>query len=283
MAKIIWLASYPKSGNTWMRIFIANYLSDLLQPININSLTDMLASERIWFDEWVGIESSALDKATVNRLRPDVYRCMALEMQETLYIKVHDAWMCTDQGVGLFPSDVTAGVIYILRNPLDMAASCAQHWRLSIEQAVDILCDPCFALSRSEGVMSNQLYQLLGTWSDHVKSWLDESGLSVHLVRYEDLKRDPEGFFGEVVRFCGLPWDAERVSRAVAFSDFSELQGQEQSNDFRERITDAPFFRRGQVGSWREELPSHLVQRLIDVHGETMRRFGYVDADGHPV
>jgi hypothetical protein len=123
----------------------------------------------------------------------------------------------------------------------------------------------------------------MGTWSDHVTSWLDRSGLPVHLVRYEDLKRDPERFFGEVVRFCGLPLDMERVSRAVAFSEFSELRGQEQSNDFCERLSQTPFFRKGQAGSWREELPADLVQRLIDIHGETMRRFGYLDENNQPV
>jgi hypothetical protein len=166
-----------------------------------------------------------------------------------------------------------------------MAASCANHWGLSVEQAVENLCDPDHILARSLGGISDQLFQRMGSWSGHVKSWLDVSDLPVHLVRYEDLKLDPEVFFGEVVRFCNLPWDAERVKRAVAFSDFSELQRQEKSNDFRERPPRAlgAFFRKGQAGSWREELPAQLVQRLIDVHGATMRRFGYLDENGQPV
>jgi len=286
MAKIFWLASYPKSGNTWMRILLTNYLRNASEPADINSTKyGTIASSRIWFDEWAGVEASALDDATIERLRPGVYRCMAREEQETLYMKVHDTWSRTDRGEGLFPADVTGGVIYILRNPLDMAASCANHWGLSVERAVDVLCDPDYALSRTLGGMTDQLHQRMGSWSSHAASWLDESGLSVHLVRYEDLKHDPEGFFGEVVRFCGLPWDAERVSRAVAFSDFSELQRQENAKGFSEQSPKAPglFFRRGQSGAWREELPTHLVQRLIDVHGETMRRFGYLDENNQPV
>ena len=131
--------------------------------------------------------------------------------------------------------------------------------------------------------MSSQLQQEIGTWADHVRSWLDESGLPVHLVRYEDLKRAPAVYFGQVLRFCGLPMDSERVNRAVSFSNFSELREQEKSNDFCERLTQTPFFRKGQAGSWREELPPHLVQRLIDVHGETMHRFGYLDENNQPV
>ena len=97
------------------------------------------------------------------------------------------------------------------------------------------------------------------------------------------MRRDPETFFGEVVNFCQMPWDGERVSRAVAFSDFSELKKQEQTQDFCERLSQTPFFRRGQAGGWREELSDDLVQRLIDVHGETMRRFGYLDENNQPV
>lgn len=286
MVKIFWLASYPKSGNTWMRILLNNYLRNAPEPTDINKLQGgAIASARLWFDEWAGVEAAALDDATIERLRPGVYRCIARDEQETLYMKVHDAWGRTDRGEGLFPADVTGGVIYILRNPLDMAASCAHHWGLSVEQAVENLCNPDYASSRSLGDMTDQLRQKMGSWSSHVQSWLDESDLPVHLVRYEDMKRDPEAFFGEVVRFCGLPWDAERVSRAVAFSDFSELQRQENAKGFNERSPKAPglFFRRGQAGSWREELPAHLVQRLIDVHGETMRRFGYLDENNQPV
>jgi len=286
MTRIIWLASYPKSGNTWMRILLTNYLRNTTEPADINKMEGgPIASARVWFDEWAGVESSALDDALIERLRPGVYRCMAREEQETIYMKVHDAWGCTDQGEGLFPADVTRGVVYVLRNPLDMAASCAHHWGVDIEQAVNDLCNHEFALARSIGDMADQLKQKLGSWSGHVRSWFDEAGLPVHLVRYEELKRDPELFFGEVVRFCGLPWDAERVRRAVAFSDFSELQRQEKANDFRERSVKSPgpFFRRGEAGSWREELPAHLVQRLIEVHGETMRRFGYLDQNNQPV
>ena len=286
MAEIFWLASYPKSGNTWVRVLLTNYARDVETPAEINKLdTSAIASSRTWFDEWAGIEASALDDEVIERLRPDVYRCMAREERQTIYMKVHDAWSRTDAGEGLFPPDVTAGVVYILLNPLDMAASCAHHWGLDQEPAVANLCDPQYTISRSLGGMADQLRQRLGSWTTHVKSWLDESDLPVHLVRYEDLRHDPVAAFGGVVRFCGLPQEEDRVRKAVAFSSFDELQRQEREKGFNERSVKAPggFFRRGEAGSWREELPQHLVQQLIDVHGETMRRFGYLDEYYNPV
>ena len=85
------------------------------------------------------------------------------------------------------------------------------------------MCNHGFAATRSLGGLSDQLRQRMLSWSGHVRSWMDESGLPVHMVRYEDLHRNTEATFCEVVRFCGLPYDEARVLKAVAFSDFHEL------------------------------------------------------------
>jgi hypothetical protein len=150
---------------------------------------------------------------------------------------------------------------------------------------VENLCAPAFAVARSRDGLADQLRQKLRCWTGHAQSWLEESGLRIHLVRYEDLRRDPEAVFGGVVRFCGLPWDAARVRKAVTFSAFSGLRDQEQTHGFRERPlrSSGPFFRGGKSGSWRDELPLNLAEQLIQTHGASMRRFGYLDANHQPI
>lgn len=286
MASIYWLASYPKSGNTWMRIFLTNYQRDSECPADINELEGgPIASSRAWFDEWAGIEASALDDRLIAHVRPDVYRCMARAEAKPLFMKVHDSWSLTDRGDGLFPADVTEGVIYIIRNPLDMAASCSNHWGVDIEKAVANLCDPDYALARSLGGLSDQLRQDMGTWSNHVVSWVYSAGLPVLTVRYEDLRRDALNTFGKVVRFCNFDYDEKRLRKAIDFSDFAELKKQEKERGFRESSLVAPeaFFRKGKAGGWRDELSEELVGRIIEVNGETMRRFGYLDDYYQPI
>jgi aryl sulfotransferase len=273
---IVWLASYPKSGNTWLRVLLTNYQSDASEPADINKLSGgPIAGARRNFDEWAGVEGSALDANVIDRLRPEVYRRLARDADETLFVKVHDAWMRVDTGEPMFPADVTLGVVYIIRNPLDLAASCAHHWGTSIAAAVETLCDG--AGSPTKCNLTGQLRQRLGSWGEHVRSWVDDSGTPLHVVRYEDLSIDPCGFFGGVVKFCGLDYDEDLVKKAVAFSSFGELQRQEASSGFQERSPAAPggFFRRGEAGSWRDELPGDLAERLMAAHHETMRRFGY--------
>lgn len=280
MARIVWLASYPKSGNTWMRALLTNYRRDTDEPADVNRLEGgPSAGARVWFDEWAGVEASALPAEVVERLRSGVYRCLAREAEDILFMKVHDAWRCSDRGEPVFPADVTAGVVYIVRNPLDVAVSYAGHYGIDVAEAVERMCDPEHTLAGSKRSLSEQLPQPTRDWKRHVTSWLDESGLAVHLVRYEDLRVDPEGVFAGVVRFAGLPFDPERIAKAVRFSQFAELQRQEREAGFRERSAGAsvPFFRRGESGSWRDELAPALAARLIDAHGEMMLRMGYSD------
>jgi aryl sulfotransferase len=271
---IVWLASYPKSGNTWLRVLLTNFLRSADEPADINKLLVPGASSRECFDQWAGVEGSALDANIVDRLRPEVYRHLARDADDTLFLKVHDAWARVDTGEPMFPADVTLSVVYIIRNPLDVAGSCAHHWGTSIEAAVERMCRS--SAGRLPG-LPGQLSQQVGSWSRHVRSWVDDCGAPVHVVRYEDLSVDPGGVFGGVVKSCGLDYDEDQVNKAVAFSAFAELQRQEASVGFQERSTAAPgrFFRRGEVGSWRDELPGQLAERLTAAHHETMERFGY--------
>ena len=107
-------------------------------------------------------------------------------------------------------------------------------------------------------------------------SWVDEPGLRVHVVRYEDMQADPIATFGGVVRFCGLDDDPTRIAKAVDFSRFERVQAQEQAEGFGEKMPLADsFFRSGQVGSWRAGMDDELAAALCAAHTGVMGRFGY--------
>ena len=281
MAGIIWLASYPKSGNTWLRAFLTSLLSGG-QPVDVNNMRGgPIASAREMFDEAVGVEASELTQEEIDRYRPEVYRQIAGESDETLFVKIHDAYTYTSTGQPLAPTEVTLGAIYLIRNPLDVAISLAHHSNICIDQSVKRMGDSNFSFSAGVRRLSNQLRQKLFSWSEHVLGWVDASDIQVHVMRYEDMKHRPLETFAAAARFAGLCDDTEQVRKAVEFSSFQRLQQQEQENGFKEKPAQAEiFFREGETNSWRQVLTEEQVRRIIEANGMTMRRFGYLTTAG---
>lgn len=285
MSGIVWLASYPKSGNTWFRIFLSNLLGDAPSPADINKLTGTtIASARKAFDDAVGFEASDLTPDEIDLLRPDIYRLWAEEADETPYHKIHDAYTRLPDGRPLVPPEATAAVIYMIRNPLDVAASFASHCGCDIDRAIRNMGEMDFSFCREDEKITTQLRQRLLTWSGHALSWVDAPGLRLHVIRYEDMKHTPLETFSQAARFLGLPDDRDAIENALKNSDIRELQRQEKDKGFRERSAKAPaFFRKGKTGGWRTELTEEQAARIIRDHGDVMGRFGYLDENGQPV
>lgn len=262
-----------------MRALLTNYQRNAETPADINKLQGgPIASSRDLFDEMIGFEASDLTDKQIAQLRPVAYRRLAEELEAASFLKVHDAWSIGPTGEPLFPADVTAGVVYVVRNPLDVAVSAASHWGVAVSQAVENLCNPDYALARSLHGLDDQLPQRLLSWGGHVRSWVELSELPVHTVRYEDLQGDAIGTFRQVVAFAGWPVDEARLAKAVAFSDFDQLRRQEDAQGFRERpLGSERFFRAGKVHGWRDALTREQVAQIVTTQRAMMQRFGYLE------
>jgi hypothetical protein len=283
--KIIWLASYPKSGNTWFRVFLSNLLSSSPAPVDINHLQQSpIASSRQLFDEGTGLSASDLSNDEIESLRPSVYRQLAAEASEPLFLKIHDAWHQTSNGEPLIPAEVTQAVIYFIRNPLDVAISFAHHSGTEVDKIIGHMADSGYAFCSRKDRLHSQLEQRLGNWSDHVRSWTRDSGLPVKVLRYEDMKKNTLSTFSAAIEFLGMKFSPEKIARALAFSDFSELKKQELEKGFREKPPKAAsFFRQGETGSWKSSLSPEQVQSIITCHASVMREFGYLDEKTLPI
>ena len=112
---IIWLASYPKPGNTWFRIFLSNLFTEKNEEENINSLySTPIASCRSMFDELLSIESSDLTNDEIDLIRPEFYRNISLEApdSEQSYHKIHDTFTKNKNNEWIFPPEITFGAVY---------------------------------------------------------------------------------------------------------------------------------------------------------------------------
>ncbi len=275
---IYWLASYPKSGNTWFRVFLANLLNQNDRPADINNLSiSLMASSRKIFDEVTGVPSSELTFNEILNLRPEVYKHLSAQAKELIYQKIHDAYITTGRGESLIPQEATKGVVYFIRNPLDVAVSFAYHSACSFDKMIQIMNDPGYSFCGNPQKMHNQLTQKLLTWSGHVKSWTEQSTLPVYIVKYEDMVTQTFETFKKALDTLGLDKPDEEIFRAIQHSNINELQKQEKEKGFSEKSSrSVSFFRKGKIGSWKDELNPQQANQIIHDHKEVMQQFGYL-------
>jgi hypothetical protein len=296
ITRTIWLASYPKSGNTWLRMLIANLSASDDRPVDINDLPEQsgIASARGAFEHLLLIDSGLLTHDEVDRLRPRVYEALAVgagddsddqdtEDRSVRFVKVHDAYTLTPDGEPLLAGSRGAhGAVVIVRDPRDVALSFANHAGITVDAAITFLNNPDAGFCVGTTGLPQQFRQRLPGWSGHVESWLDQNDIPIHVVRYETMKQDAAGALREILSFAGRQATDEQIARAVRFADFEKLREQERTSGFREappRQIRAGFFRRGIAGAWREELTAEQVARVESAHGPMMRRLGYALSD----
>jgi len=278
---VIWLASYPKSGNTWFRVFLTNLLNDSDAPANINDLAEAsISSSRKIFDDYTGISSADLTNEEIDRLRPDVYRLQSRETNDLLFKKVHDKYYFVDEFTPLFPAEISKGVIYIIRNPLDVIVSFAYHSAKSIEEMLPVLNNPEYAFCSQKNKLHNQLRQILGSWSDHVKSWTEQKDIPVRVIRYEDMISNTFNTFNQALKFLDINKSDQEITTAIQKSDFGVLSKQEKEEGFKEKmIKSTSFFRKGEINDWKNHLNEEMKNEIISANKDVMMKFGYIDSN----
>ncbi|MEO7064914.1 MAG: sulfotransferase domain-containing protein [Dokdonella sp.] len=276
MGNIVWLASYPKSGNTWLRAFLANLVANRIDPVALNDLARYAEDEANpeLFSALAGRPSSELDIDTIAALRPEVHAAIAQRAQGTRFVKTHNMAGSFD-GHALHNMQVTAGAIYVVRNPLDVAVSMTHHFGINLDEAIERLGNEEVATLNDAQFVT----QILGSWSLHVKSWADLDHGRFVVLRYEDLIAKPAKAFAKVAKLVGMGQDRARIERAMRHSGFQSLASMETKQGFVEASDKgARFFRKGRSNEWREVLSREQVQRVVAAHHEQMQRFGYVPA-----
>lgn len=277
MRGFYWIVAYPKSGSTWLRL-------SLTALVNGGELPDFPkgptfapnVGSRWELEETLDIESADLTSAELTRLRPAAYRLMAAETDRPLYRKVHEARLISPDGVHLFPPDITLGVIYVVRDPRDIAASWAHYFRCGLDDAVAALCNPKIMIGGRHDTPTVQLPQPLSCWSGHAESWLDAPGPAPCVVRYEDMLAGPVDELRRIAEYGAIPHNDEALEKSVAATQFKTLREKEQRRGFKGgQVGDHPFFRSGRAGAWREILSQSQESRIRTAHGAMMARFGY--------
>ncbi len=275
---ILWLASYPKSGNTWTRNFLHNLLNLLegveedAQDINkMNELTFWEISAEP-YEKLLGKPVTLATREEIAEIRPKVQELIAARVDGLAMIKTHHC-LVTDRGHPVINTKVTAGAVYIVRNPLDVALSLASHISGTIDDAIDMM-----AARGTETLVSDRsVYEVYGSWSQHVESWTRKAHQAIYVMRYEQMLEDPLRTFGALARHLLLKPQEDQLRLAIERSSFENLRRQEEATGFKEKPEKAErFFRSGKSGEWQDKLTRRQVRQIVAAHHQQMQFFGYL-------
>jgi hypothetical protein len=256
----MWLASYPKSGNTWLRSLLAHYFMPPGQAPDLNNLRNFTTGDvrRDFFDAAVGGKYHGTSLEDWLAARPQVLRLIAGSKPNHHFVKTHcQATIVNDQDI--IPPEVTAAALYILRNPFDLAPSFARHQSCDIDTAIERMSQPDLAMGTSEGII-----ELLGRWDEHVSTWVNAVGLPHHVVRYEDLLKNPAKTMSKLIeKFFRLSVDRPKLAKAIKANSFDAMKKFEEKHGFAERPKGMKsFFAKGQSGAWKTDLTPVQVGRI---------------------
>ncbi len=273
---IMWLASYPRSGNTWTRVFLYNISRVVAGMRGPADLTDVVRFAPWDIGIYPGLDDAhplaGLSRQQIAELRPKWQAMVAGRRKGFTLLKTH-AVRALDCGVPIINADATGGAIYVVRNPLDVVVSYAKHMGISLGRAIAWMEMSGWTSAANE----KQTHEVIGSWSENVSSWTGPSKFRVFVFRYEDALAHPAEVFGKLARFVGLTPDNIQLGLAIEYSAFTRLKQQERETGFHERSRGSDsHFRAGEANSWRDLLTDRQIERIIRSHGEQMRRFGYL-------
>ena len=275
---IVWLASYPRSGNTWTRHFLHNLFAVMDhqrdKPHDINGLGEYtlwdIAAQR--FEKAAGKPVAGMTRAEIAAVRASVQRRIADEASGPVFVKTHNA-LVMDRGHATISMAATSGAIYIVRNPLDVAISFAAHFGIGLDDAIERMGRTGLETEVGEHVV----HEVYGSWSENVASWTRKPHRAILVVRYEDLLAKPLETFARLANHLLLSPSPDQLAEAIALSSFEKLQEQERTRGYVERPkTSKAFFREGRAAQWRTVLDAAQIDRVAHLHREQMARFGYL-------
>ncbi len=273
MRSIVWLASYPKSGNTWLRAFLINYLFAKDKPVPINKIHLLGMGDSIinTYRKVGGKNFLPNDPNHILSLRHKVLKSITGNGADINFVKTHNENSTIKHSV-LIPAQLTRSAIHLIRNPLDVTVSFAKHYNLTIDKTISQFNNEKHIILPD----AHTTTQFLNSWSNHCNTWQSESRFPVLTVRYEDLIQKPEASFRSILNHLKIPLEQPKLDMAIQFSSFSSLQKQEANNGFVENQNpNSQFFRKGQVDQWKTILSKEQAQRVYGHHKKVMQRFNY--------
>jgi aryl sulfotransferase len=274
LKNIIWLASFPKSGNTWTRAFIGSILGygTISEQGSMSSFSSNCSSRALWPDVFAGREmpDAGMDMAWREQYQTAFSRMLG---DARHFCKTHSRYG-TVLGNRMFVPEVSAAVVVIVRNPFDVAASMANYFTATTDQGILIASNPLLTFNNNPDGDQNRIS--VGGWDVNVISWVTQTDIPMLILRYEDMHADPVKHFGRLAREVMGIDDEALIAASAAEADFSNLRKREEKFGFDEAKSKAnPFFWKGYPYHSLELFTQKQKDVIWQRHGAVAEAMGY--------
>ena len=276
---IIWIASYPKSGNTWVRSLISSYYfsDDGKFDFNLLKYIDQYPQQKYFSHEITKPgEISNYWESSQQKIT---------ERKKIIFFKTHNS-LTSLNGKNFTSPIYTLGGIYIIRDPRNLVTSLKNHYNLDYNQAIDFMNNERKYIydDRSQG--NYAAFHFLSSWSNHYKSWIMNKMFKVFVVKYEDLENKTFETVNNIFSFLNLltgekkELDKNKIMNCIKTTNFEVLKKKEEELGFIENISlnynkKINFFYLGSKNKWENILSSEIKNKTNKLFENDLKYFNY--------
>ena len=279
---IIWLASYPKSGNTWLRSLLASYYFSKDGSFDFKLLDNI--------DQFPSTQFFRDKKDTFSA--PEDTSNLWLSEQEKInqdnkirFLKTHNA-LCKINSNSFTNEKNTLAGIYIIRDPRNIVTSLANHYQVDVNKAFDFMKDEKKALIEKVNERYLGFVPIL-SWALHQESWIKCTKFPILTIRYEDLQLETFQTFIKVIKFINKFSNLEnlinetKAKKSIISCEFEKLKKLENKNGFSEAMVDKKtkkkisFFNLGRENDYKRLLQTNLIDEMSSLYNQQIKKFNY--------
>jgi len=282
---IFWIASYPKSGNTWLRTLISSYYysDDGIYSENlikrIRQFPEKMHFTDFDYNQNIVTDTSRFWIKAQEKINKD---------KKLKFFKTHNAFGALNNN-HFTDNKNSIGVIYIIRDPRNVITSLMNHYELDNEQAIKWMTNEknyiYDVINFDEDGYSD--FQFISSWNTNYKSWLLQKKIPIKFIKYEDLLNQTFTVFKDVINFINITTrnnekiKIDKLKNSINSTFFDKLQYMEKKNGFSEAITSKknnkkiPFFNMGPKNDWKKVLDKNLINRLNDHFEKNLIELSY--------
>lgn len=274
---IIWIASYPKSGNTWVRSFISSYMYGDEGNFNFELLENVSQFPALKHYKNVNLKPMNLLESAKGWVTCQEYINLDNKIH---YLKTHNA-MCKLNEYPFTNSQNTIGAIYLVRDPRDVAVSFAHHFNITIDEAINQMIKSKNPSYFSDDLKNEDIVgSVIGSWSENYNSWKNFGLKEKIIIKYEDLLANPYDCFYKIIIFLKKLYKIEinedKIKKSINSTNFFTLQKLENDFGFKEQANGRRFFRKGENSNWKKTLTVKQINLINKNFSVDMKELKYL-------